>query len=162
MSESIPLEDSASQQTISNFDVSNVPGILHMTELDPIEGIEESLCHNGSPNTSIQSSESSGFLTLATASSSNSTERRWKLGLLFCVLAFRFKTHNLAQGIKWLNWDITGDDIAVGDCGVGVVYWESSGNWARGRDGTAKSCLSSFGPKTDGLPRWEHWFTIGA
>ena len=103
MSESIPLENSASQQTICNFDVSNVPGMLHATELDLIEGIEESLGHNGSLNTSIQSSESSGFLTPATASSSNSTERRWKLGLLFCVLAFRLKTHNLAKGIKWLN-----------------------------------------------------------
>ena len=53
MFKSIPLED---QQTICNFDVSNVPVILNTTELDPIEGIEESLGHNSSPNTSIQSS----------------------------------------------------------------------------------------------------------
>ena len=45
MSESIPFEDSALQQTICNFDVSNIPGILKVTELDSIEGIEESLGH---------------------------------------------------------------------------------------------------------------------
>ena len=80
MSESIPLEDSASQQTIYDFDVSTVPD-----EMDPIEGIEESLGYNRSSNTSIQSSVSSGFLTPTTASS-NSSERQWKLGLLFCVV----------------------------------------------------------------------------
>ena len=85
MSESILLEDSASQQTICDFDVSTVPGILNTTELDPIEGTEESLGYNRSSNTSIQSSVSS-FLTPATASGSNSSERQWKLGLLFCVV----------------------------------------------------------------------------
>ena len=86
MSESIPLEDSASQQTICDFDVSTVPGILNTTELDPIEGIEESLGYHRSSNTSIQSSVSSGFLTPTTAIGSNSSERQWKLGLLFCVV----------------------------------------------------------------------------
>ena len=62
--------------TICNFDVSNVPVILNTTELDPIEGIEESLGHNSSLNTSIQSSVSSGFLTPTTASDSNSSERK--------------------------------------------------------------------------------------
>ena len=79
MSESIPLEDSASQPTI--------PGILNRTELDPIEGIEESLGYNRSSNRSIQSSVSSGFLTPTTASGSNLSERQWKLGLLFCVVS---------------------------------------------------------------------------
>ena len=79
MFKSIPLEDSASQQTICDFDVSNVPVILSTTELDPIEGIEESLGHNSSPNTSIQSSASSGFLTPTTASGSNSSERMCSL-----------------------------------------------------------------------------------
>ena len=83
MSESIPLEDSASQQTICDFDVSTVPGILNTTELDPIECIEESLGYNRSSNTNIQSSVSSGFLTSTTASGTNSSERQWKLGLLF-------------------------------------------------------------------------------
>ena len=57
MSESIPLEDSASQQTICDFDLSTVPSILNTTELDPIEGIEESLGYSRSPNTSIQSTK---------------------------------------------------------------------------------------------------------
>ena len=85
MSESIPLEDSASQQTICDFDVSTVPGILNTTELD-IEGIEESLGYSGGSGTGVQGSVSSGFLTPTTASGSNSSERRWKLGLLFCAV----------------------------------------------------------------------------
>ena len=100
MSESIPLEDSASQQTICNFDVSNVLGILNTTKLDPIEGIEEPLGHNCSPNTSIQSSASSGFLTSTTASGSNSSERKSKLGLLFCaasILGVSFQNPYLGE-----------------------------------------------------------------
>jgi len=72
MSESIPVEDSASQQTIWDFDVSTVPGILNTIELDPIESIEESLGHNSSPATSILSSTPSGLLTPTIASDSNS------------------------------------------------------------------------------------------
>ena len=85
MSESIPLEDSTSQQTICDFDISTVPSVLNTTELDPIEGIEKSPGYSRSPNTSIQSTVSSGFLTPTTASGSNSSERQWKLGKLFCV-----------------------------------------------------------------------------
>ena len=99
MSESISLEDSASQQTICNFDVSNVLGILNTTKLDPIEGIEEPLGHNSSPNTS-QSSASSGFLTSTTASGSNSSERKSKLGLLFCaasILGVSFQNSYLGE-----------------------------------------------------------------
>jgi len=72
MSESIPVENSASQQTIWDFDVSTVPGILNTTELDPIESIEESLGQNSSPATSILSSAPSGLLTPTMASDSNS------------------------------------------------------------------------------------------
>ena len=86
MSESIPLEDSAFQQTICDFNVDTVPNILNTTELELIEGIEESLGYNRSSNTSIQSSVLSGFLTPTTASGSNSSERQWKLGLVFCVV----------------------------------------------------------------------------
>ena len=76
MSDPIPIEDSASQQTIWDFDVSIVPGILNTTELDPIESIEESLGHNSSPTTSILSSAPSGLLTpmMASASGSHSGE----------------------------------------------------------------------------------------
>ena len=76
MSDPIPIEDSASQQTIWDFDVSTVPGILNRTELDPIESIEESLGHNSSPTTSILSSAPSGLLTppMASASGSHSGE----------------------------------------------------------------------------------------
>ena len=100
MFKSIPLEDSPSQQTICNFDVSNVPVILNTTELESIEGIEESLGHNSSPNTSIQSSVSSGFLTPTTTSGSNLSERKWKLGLLFCaalILGVSFQNSYLGE-----------------------------------------------------------------
>ena len=40
--------------------------------------------------------------------------------------------------------------------GPDVLYSESSGNLAGGRDGTAKSRPSSSGLKTDGLDGWEH------
>ena len=59
--------------------------MLNTTELDPIEGIEESLGYIRSPDTSIQSSVSNGFLAPTTASGSNSSERQWKLDKLFCV-----------------------------------------------------------------------------
>ena len=78
----IPLEDSASQETILDFD-STVPGILNTPNHASIEGMEESLDHNSSPATSILSSGSSSFLTPTMASGSNSSERKWKLGLLW-------------------------------------------------------------------------------
>jgi len=74
MCDPIPIQDSASQQTIWDFDVSTVPGILNTTELDPIESMEEPLGHNSSPTTSILSSAPSGLLTLTMASGSNSVE----------------------------------------------------------------------------------------
>ena len=80
MSESIPLEDSASEQMMRDFDVSTVPSILNATELDPIESIEESLEHNSCPTTSVLSSAPCGLLTPTMASGSNSGEmggRSW-------------------------------------------------------------------------------------
>ena len=74
MSDAIPIEDSASQQTICDFDVSTVPGILNTTELNPIDSMAESLGHNSSPTTSILSSAPSGLLTPTMASGSNSGE----------------------------------------------------------------------------------------
>ena len=72
MSNPIPIEDSASQQTIWDFDVSTGSGILNTTELDPIESFEESLGHTRSLTTSILSSTPSGLLTLTMASASGS------------------------------------------------------------------------------------------
>ena len=72
MSDPIPIEDSASQPTIWDFDISTVPGILNTTELDPIESFEESIGHNSSPTTSILSSAPSGLLTLTMASATGS------------------------------------------------------------------------------------------
>ena len=74
MSEPILIEDSASEQTIWDFDVSTVPGILNTTELNPIESMVESLGHNSSPTTSILSSAPSSLLTSTMASGSNSDE----------------------------------------------------------------------------------------
>ena len=48
---SIPLEDSASQETICDFDVSTVSGVINTLDLSPIEGVEESLSYNNSPTT---------------------------------------------------------------------------------------------------------------
>ena len=89
-------------------------------------------------------------LTSTMASSSNSSERKWKLGLLFYValiLGVRFKT-NPSPRVKWPSWDITGVNITVGD----VLYSESSGNLAGGRDGTAKSRPSSSWLKRTDCP----------
>lgn len=72
MSETIPHEDSVSQQTIWDFDVSTVPGILNTTELNQIESIEGPGGHNSSPTTSILSSAPSGLLTPTIPSGSNS------------------------------------------------------------------------------------------
>ena len=72
MSKSIQLEDSVSQQTIWDFDVSTVPGILNTTELNQIESIEEAGGHNSSSTTSILSSVPSGLLTPTIAGGSNS------------------------------------------------------------------------------------------
>jgi len=47
-------------------------------------------------------------------------------------------------------------DTMVGDRRAGVLHPESAGNLAGGRDGTTKSRPPTPGPKTDGLPRWEH------
>jgi len=53
---SISLQDSASQETIGDFDASMIPGILNTPELRPIQNIKESLGHISSPNSSTQSS----------------------------------------------------------------------------------------------------------
>ena len=78
---------------------STVPGVLNTPDLAPIEGMEESLGHNSSPNTSIQSSVSSGFLTLTTASGSNSSERHVEIWLtILCSLnSWRF----VSKLISW-------------------------------------------------------------
>ena len=58
---SIPLEDSASEETIWDFDVSTVPGILNTPDLGLIESMEESLAYNSSPTASILSCAPSGL-----------------------------------------------------------------------------------------------------
>jgi len=55
---SIPLEESASQETVCDFDVSTVSGVLNTPDLSPIERVEESLGHNSSPTTSSLSTGS--------------------------------------------------------------------------------------------------------
>lgn len=71
---SIPLEVSESQETIWDFDVNTVPGMLNTTNLGPIPHGEGSLGHDTSPTTSILSSAPSGLLTPTHASGSNSGE----------------------------------------------------------------------------------------
>jgi len=69
---SIPLEVSESQETIWDFDVITVPGMLNMSNLGPIQRSDERLGHEISPTTSIWSSAPSGLLTPTNASGSNS------------------------------------------------------------------------------------------
>ena len=53
---SIPLEHFVSEETIWDFDVSTVPGILNAPEPGLIKGMEKSLGYNSSPTMSIPSS----------------------------------------------------------------------------------------------------------
>lgn len=71
---SIPLKVSESQETIWDFDVNTVPGMLDTTNLGPIPHGEGSLVHDTSPTTSILSRAPSGLLTPTHASGSNSGE----------------------------------------------------------------------------------------
>jgi len=71
---SIPLENSASQETIWDFDVSIVPVILKIPDLGPIEGMEVSLRHYSSLTTSILSSAPSGLLTPTMGRGANAGE----------------------------------------------------------------------------------------
>ena len=57
---SIPLEYSASEEAISDFDVSTGRGYLNTPDLGIIEGTEESLGYNSSPTASILSCTPSG------------------------------------------------------------------------------------------------------
>jgi len=71
---SIPLEVSESQETIWDFDVTTVPGMLNTSNLGPIQHSEELLGHDSSPTNSILSSAPSGLLTPTHAGGSNSGE----------------------------------------------------------------------------------------
>ena len=57
-----PLEDSASQETIWDFDVSTALGILNTPDLRPILSIEESFGCSSSPNKRVLSSAPSGLV----------------------------------------------------------------------------------------------------
>jgi len=69
---SIRLKVSESQETIWDFDVTTVPGMLNTSNLGPIQHSEELLGHNSSPTNSILSSAPSGLLTPMDAGGSNS------------------------------------------------------------------------------------------
>jgi len=71
---SIPLEVSESQETIWDFDVTTVPGMLNRSNLGPIQHSEELLGHKSSPTNSILSSAPSGLLTPTHAGGCNSGE----------------------------------------------------------------------------------------
>ena len=71
---SIPLEVSESQETIWDFDVTTVLGMLDTSNLGPIEQSDELLSHDISPTTSILSSAPSGLLTPTLAGGSNTGE----------------------------------------------------------------------------------------
>jgi len=116
----IPLEDSASPEPIWDFD-STVPGVLNTPDLAPIKGMEESLSHNRSPTTSILRSASSGLLNPTMASDSNSSERKWKVGLLFCValiLGVSFQNSYLGARNQMAELRHYRVNITVGDCGA--------------------------------------------
>ena len=69
---SIPLEGSESQETIWDFEVTTVPGMLNTSNLGPIQHCEELLGHNSNPTHSILSSAPSGVLTPTDTGGSNS------------------------------------------------------------------------------------------
>jgi len=69
---SIPLEVSESQETIWDFDVTTVPGMLNTSNLGAIQRSDKLLGHEISPTTSILSSAPSGLLTPTYAGGSNS------------------------------------------------------------------------------------------
>ena len=124
---SIQLEDSASQETIWDFDVSMIPGILKTPELRPIRSMdsEESLGHISSQNTSAR------VVPREVSYSSSMNQRK--------------TTRDITGVISW--WWIAGPD---------VLHSKSSGSFAGGRDGATKSRPSSSSLETDGLPRWEN------
>ena len=67
---------------------------------------------------SILSSASNGFLTPTMVSGSNSSERKWKLGLLFCValfLAFSFPNSDLGARNQMAELRYCRVNITVGD-----------------------------------------------
>jgi len=70
----IPLEVSESQETIWDFDVSTVSGMLNAPNLGSIQNRGDLLGPDSSPTTSILSSAPSGLLTPTHASGSNSGE----------------------------------------------------------------------------------------
>ena len=70
----IQPENSASQETIWDFDVNVVPEILNTVDLDPAPISQVPFSHNSSPTTSVLSSAPSGLLTPTLASGSNSAE----------------------------------------------------------------------------------------
>ena len=119
--------------------------MLNTTELDRIGGIGESLGYSRSPNTSMQSSVSSAFMTPTTARGSNSSERQWKLGKLFCValiIGVSFQNSYLGKRNQMAR-DITGVNMTVDDCGarrplLGIV---GQFGWRTGRDGKKSSVL---------------------
>ena len=82
---SIPLEDSASEETIWDLAVTTIPSLLYTLDLGLFEGMEESFGYHSSSTISILPCAPSG------SDSDNSKQlklrctRKWKLGLLFCI-----------------------------------------------------------------------------
>jgi hypothetical protein len=70
----IQSENSASQETIWNFDLNTVSGILNMIELESKPNTELRFSHNSNPTTNILTNAPSGLLTLAFATCSNSCD----------------------------------------------------------------------------------------
>jgi len=72
----MPIEpaNSASQETIWDFDVNVIPGILNTVDLELEPNTEVLFSHNSSPTRSILSSAPCGLLTPTFASGSNSGE----------------------------------------------------------------------------------------
>lgn len=71
---SMEPENSASQETIWDFDVTAVPEMLNSVDLGPAQIALGPCSHNSSPSTSVLSSTPSGLLTPTLASASNSGE----------------------------------------------------------------------------------------
>ena len=69
-----PPENSASQESIYDFDVCMVLGILNTPDLSPIHSIGEPLGHSSGPTTSILSSAWSNLLFGLNESKKSRTE----------------------------------------------------------------------------------------
>ena len=80
------------------------------------------------------------------ASGANSSERKWKSGLLFCValiMGVLFQNSYLDVRNQMVEVRYCRVDIAGGTAGPDVLYSELSGNLAGGQDRMAKSRPSS-------------------